>query len=215
VVAGRLGIDRPGTALEAIGAGVRNRVEADGERCLIVYDNVTDPDALRPYLPSAGRCQVVVTSTQAAALSLGRPTEVAVFTERESLDFLAERTGLAGQEGARRLAAELGHLPLALAQAAAVIRARRLSYPVYLNRLRSYPAERYLPWTVEDQYPRGVAESILLSVDTVTAVGDTGLYVDLLGVISLLSRTASRVTCSTSASPPISSPPARNRSTRP
>jgi tetratricopeptide (TPR) repeat protein len=187
VAANGLGIDRPGAALEAIGAEVRNRVEADGDRCLIVYDNVTDPGTLSPYLPSAGRCQVVVTSTQASALALGRPTEVAVFSEAESLTFLAERTGLKDAEGASLLAAELGHLPLALAQAAAVIRARHLGYQVYVTRLRTYPTEKYLPPAKGDPYPRGVAESILLSIDTVTATDGTGLCADLLGVISLLS----------------------------
>jgi NB-ARC domain len=145
VVADRLGISRPGTDLEEIGGEVRNRLEADGERCLIVYDNVTDPDSVAPYIPSAGRSQVLVTSTQASVLTLGDPTQVDVFTERESLDFLTERTKLHDPDGARTLASEVGHLPLALAQAAAVIRAQRLTYPVYLNRLRDYPTQKYLP----------------------------------------------------------------------
>ncbi len=187
VVASRLGIDRPGTPIEAIGAEVRNRVEADGERCLLVFDNVTDPGALRPYLPAAGKSQVIVTSTQASASALGRPTEVAVFTAAEARDFLAERTGRHDPAGADRLAAELGHLPLALAQAAAVIKSRHLSYDVYLTRLRAYPTARYLPPAEGDPYPWGVAESILLSLDTVTAADPTGLCADLLAVISLLS----------------------------
>jgi hypothetical protein len=145
VAADRLGISRPGTDLEIIGSEVRNRLEADGERCLIVYDNVTDPDSLAPYVPSAGQSQVLITSTQASALTLGSPTQVDVFTERESLDFLTERTKLHDSVGAKTLAAEVGHLPLALAQAAAVIRAQRLTYPVYLTRLRDYPTQRYLP----------------------------------------------------------------------
>jgi hypothetical protein len=59
---------------------------------------------------------------------LGRPTEVDVFTERESLDFLTERTKLGDPGGGMTLAREVGHLPLALAQAAAVIKAQRLTY---------------------------------------------------------------------------------------
>ena len=187
VVASRLGIDRPGTALEAIGAEVRNRVEADGDRCLIAFDNVTDPGALGAYLPSAGKAQVVLTSTLASTLDLGKPTQVAAFSKEESLDFLAERTRLNDAEGATLLAAELGHLPLALAQAAAVIRARHLGYQVYLTRLRAYPAQQYLPPVKGDPYPRGVAESILLSIDAVTAADGTEICRDLLGVISLLS----------------------------
>jgi hypothetical protein len=187
VVADRLGISRPGTDLEEIGGEVRNRLEADGKRCLIVYDNVTDPDSVAPYIPSAGKSQVLVTSTQASVLTLGDPTQVDVFTERESLDFLTERTKLHDPDGARTLAAEVGHLPLALAQAAAVIRAQRLTYPVYLNRLRDYPTQKYLPQAKGDRYPRGVAEAIGLSIDAVTAADPTGLCADLLAIISLLS----------------------------
>jgi tetratricopeptide (TPR) repeat protein len=187
VVADRLDISRPGTPLEAIGGEVRNRLEADGERCLIVYDNVIDPDAVRPYVPSAGKSQVVVTSAQASALILGRPTQVSVFTEQESLDFLTERTHLIDIEGAMTLAREVGHLPLALTQAAAVIQTQRLSYPVYLTRLRTYPAQRYLPPAKGDSYKRGVAETIGLSIDTVTAGDLSGRCNDLLAIISLLS----------------------------
>jgi tetratricopeptide (TPR) repeat protein len=186
-VAARLGIDKPGTALETIATEVRNRAEADGEKCLLVYDNVTNPAELRPYLPAAGKSQVIVTSTQASALSLGDPTEVAVFTEQEARDFLAGRCGHGDPSGADDVARELGHLPLALAQAAAVIRTRRLSYGIYLTRLRAYPVQRYLPATKTDPYPRGVAEAILLSIDTVVAADQTGLCADLLAVISLLS----------------------------
>ena len=46
--------------------------------------------------------------------------------------FLAGRTGLADEAGAAAVAAELGYLPLALAQAAAVITGQPLGYAAYL-----------------------------------------------------------------------------------
>ena len=186
VVADRLGMARPGRALEAVGGEVRNRLEADGQRCLLVFDNVTDPDEVLPYVPAAGQAQVVVTSTDATAAALGRAMPVDVFTERESLGFLADRTGRGDPEGAGRLAEELGHLPLALAQAAAVIAGQRLTYPAYLERLRSYPAAAYLPRVKGDPYPRGVAEAIGLSVDAVADADPAGLACHLLDVIALL-----------------------------
>ena len=53
--------------------------------------------------------------------ALGTPVQVEVFTEEEALAFLTARTRLDDGPGARTLAFELGYLPLALAQAAAVI----------------------------------------------------------------------------------------------
>lgn len=187
VVADRLGIDKPGTALGTIGAEVRNRLEADGERCLVIFDNVMNLDAVRPYVPAAGRAQVIITSTDTTTRMLGKPLAVDVFTEEESLDFLAERTEQEDPAGASTVAEELGHLPLALAQAAAVIQAQRLDYPTYLERLRNYPVQDYLPPAKNDPYPRGVAEAILLSIDAITADDRTGLCRDLLLFVSLLS----------------------------
>jgi tetratricopeptide (TPR) repeat protein len=190
VVADRLGIDRSGKTLEVIGGEVRNRLEADGDRCLIVFDNVADFDVVRPYVPALGAPQVVLTTTEASVAGSGRPVQVGVFSDDEALAFLAERTGRTGpgdRDGARELAAELGCLPLALAEAAAVISAQRLTYPRYLARLRAHSAGAYLRAAKGDPYPRGVAEAILLSVEAVTASDPAGLCADLLGIVSLLS----------------------------
>lgn len=50
VVAGRLEASRPGMPLELVAGEVRNLLEADGDRCLVVLDNVTDPGLVRPYI---------------------------------------------------------------------------------------------------------------------------------------------------------------------
>jgi tetratricopeptide (TPR) repeat protein len=187
VIADRLGIDRSGKTLEVLGGEVRNRLEADGDRCLIVFDNVTDFDVVRPYVPALGAPQAVLTTTEATVAGSHRPVQVDVFSEDEALAFLTERTGRDDPEGARALAEELGYLPLALAEAAAVIAAQRLTYPRYLARLRAHPAQQYLRAAKGDPYPRGVAEAILLSVDAVTASDPTGLSRNLLDIVSLLS----------------------------
>ena len=127
-----------GDAREA-GRAVRHRLEADGEQCLLVFDNATDPGVLRPFLPAAGAARVIITSNYQPVASLGAGVPVEVFTEAEALTFLAVRTGQADAAGARALAEELGCLPLALAQAAAVIASQHLSYGTYLDRLRRLP----------------------------------------------------------------------------
>ena len=187
VVAARLGLGQPGASLAAAGAEVRDYLAADGDRCLLVFDNVTDPGVLLPYLPAAGTAQVVVTSTAAATAQLGNPVPVDAFTGEEALGFLAERTGLDDPDGALGLATELGFLPLALAQAAAVIRRRALGYAEYRSLLREAPVREQLRPGKAEQYPRGTAEAILLSVDTLAADDPSALCGQVLAIISLLS----------------------------
>ena len=124
------------------GRAVRHWLEAGGDRCLLVFDNAADPDVLRPYLPAAGAARVLITSNRQSVADLGTEVGVEVFTPDEAAAFLAGRTGLADPAGAGELAAELGFLPLALAQAAAVIRGQHLGYGTYLERLRALPVER-------------------------------------------------------------------------
>ena len=186
-VAAALGIEAGNASVEKAGQRVRACLEADGERRLVVFDNVTDANALRPYVPAAGKAQVLITSTSEGTAGLGQATAVDVFSEDEAIAFLAERAGRDDPAGARELSHELGYLPLALAQAAAVIAAQRLSPAVYLNRLRSLSVAQYLAPGDGDPYPHGLAEAISLSISAVTATDSTGLCGPLLDVIALLS----------------------------
>jgi tetratricopeptide (TPR) repeat protein len=130
---------------------------------------------------------VLVTSNRQSVANLGTGVPVAVFIADEALGFLAGRTGLADTSGASALAAELGYLPLALGQAAAVIAGQRLGYERYLERLRALPVGEYLVRGEGQPYPHGVAEAVLLSLDAARAgaVGEACTAVmEIMAVLS-------------------------------
>jgi tetratricopeptide (TPR) repeat protein len=186
-VAAALGLAAGAGDARAAGRAVRHRLETDGERCLVVFDNATDPQVLRPFLPAAGAARVIITSNQQLVAYLGVDVPVDVFSEPEALAFLAERTGSADTEGARALAAELGYLPLGLAQAAAVIAGQHLGYATYLERLRAMPVGELLKPVEAGQYPRGVAAAVLLSLGGARAGDDTGICMAMMELLAVLS----------------------------
>ncbi len=190
-VAAALGLAVPDR--EAAGRAVRHWLEAGGDRCLVVFDNATDPAVLRPFLPAAGAARVIITSNERPVGDLGVSVPLEVFTEAEALAFLAERTGSADKQGAAELAAELGYLPLALGQAAAVIAGQRLDYGPYLRRLRGLPVERLLRPEAAGLYPRGVAAAVLLSLDAARAADDTGAAGAVMELLAVLSAAGVRL----------------------
>ena len=188
-IATKLRLGQPGEDLAQLGRAVRHWLEADGNQCLLVFDNADDLDFLTRVLPVAGQCQVLITSNLHKTAWLGTPVPVDVFTKAEAAEFLARRTGLADACDAGELAAELGYLPLALAQAAAVIAGQRLTYQAYLARLRGVSVQDYLRRVAGEPYPHGAAEAIILALDSVTASDPTGLSELILGLLSMLSAT--------------------------
>lgn len=92
------------------------------------------------------------------------------------------------------MASELGHLPLVLDQAAAVIAGQHLSYAAYLANLRALSAEDY-PFRWEDgEQPSspGVAEAVLLSLDAASAADPLGVCTGVMELMAMLSPAAVR-----------------------
>jgi|HubBroStandDraft_1064217.scaffolds.fasta_scaffold06079_4 tetratricopeptide (TPR) repeat protein len=200
VVADALGLPEggPGPHGADPGLAVRHRLEADGDRSLLVFDGASDLEILRPFVPTEGNARILITCGEQAAAAVGSlgvqasDVPVDVFTNDEAVAFLAAQTGLSDAAGAAEVADELGCLPLALAQAAAVIAGKRLEYGAYLDRLRARqrPADQAPP--AGQPYPPGLAESIVLSLEAVLVADQTGVCTGVMELIAVLSAAGVR-----------------------
>ncbi|MEU4447218.1 tetratricopeptide repeat protein [Actinosynnema sp. NPDC050801] len=183
----------PGSSSEDSAAAFRSWLGSTDRTWLIVLDDVQDPADLRGLWPpttAAGRV-VVTTRRRDAALFRDdrRLVEVGVFTEAESLAYLTAK--LPTHEQLRELAEDLGHLPLALAQAAAFIADKPLLTTAdYRKRLADrrrtlaqvMPAEEELP----DEHRDTVAATWSLSIERADSLRPHGLARPLLEIVSLL-----------------------------
>jgi len=187
-----VGGSRPGTA--DVGQAVRHWLEADGSRRLLVFDGVEDPGLLRPFVPAAGAARVLITVAREPMAELGTRVPVDVFSAEEALALLDGRTGLADEAGASAVVSELGHLPLVLDQAAAVIAGQHLGYAAYLAKLRALSAGDYLVRKEDGEQSSspGVAEAVLLSLEAASAADPLGVCTGVMELMAMLSPTPVR-----------------------
>ena len=171
---------------------VRRRLEADGDRCLLVFDDARDPDLLQPFVPAYGAARVLITGPWRSRAIQGTSVPIDVFSGDEAKAFLTERTGRVDTEGAAALAAELGRVPLALAQAASVIAGQSLSYGAYLERLRAVPVEETLRQELGQSSVPGIAQAVLLSLEAARAADQTGMCMRLIEILAVLSAAGVR-----------------------
>ncbi|MCR6483216.1 tetratricopeptide repeat protein [Amycolatopsis sp. OK19-0408] len=165
-------------------------------RWLIVLDDLQNPADLRGLWPPAvpdGRVVVTTRRRDAALRGHGRClVEVGVFTPVEAEGYL--RAALAHQpllaDGAAELAAELGYLPLALAQAAAYMLDRSLACTGYRerwnSRRRSLASLLPEPDGLPDEHRATVAATWSLSVEQANRLEPAGIAGTLLEVAGVL-----------------------------
>jgi tetratricopeptide (TPR) repeat protein len=168
-------LSEAGTDPRAAARGALRWLRTHPGPCLLVYDNAVDADLVRTWTPPIGSVHTVATTTHRDLGSLGPLIDVTLFTPEEAVSYLHRRTGLDDPDSALALAEHLGRLPLALAQAGALLGVGRRfpSYYRYLQAMGRVNTARLLPRTPGDPYPRGLAETVLLSLDDLART-DTG-----------------------------------------
>lgn len=132
-------------------SAVLEKLQAEAESWLLVYDNVANPFDLERYLPASrpdGHIILTLRQRNWPSTREADRVEVSPFTEAEAISFLRhrvpslamhdERGRPAAEEDERkvadaaRLAAELGYLPIAIDHAAAYLRESARSVDEYL-----------------------------------------------------------------------------------
>ena len=150
----------------ALIAAIRGKLER-ADRWLLVFDNATEPGALDAYLPRSGGGHVLITSRWQDWESSAAALELEELPEADAVALLlGEGAGDADERAAvADLAEELGRLPLALAQARAFMRARKLGVADYREQLAA-AQPKVLAWRPANAgYPLAVAQAWQASLD--------------------------------------------------
>src|SRR4051812_33241742 len=134
VLAARLGLPAGPTVADTVQrllAELRRR-----PRWLLVFDNAERPADITDYRPD-GPGHVLITSRNPGWGALGGRLEVDVLARAETIALLRARIPALDEELADKLAAELGDLPLAAAQAAGYLEQTDMPAADYLRRFRT------------------------------------------------------------------------------
>ncbi|MFJ9863740.1 tetratricopeptide repeat protein [Streptomyces sp. NPDC101165] len=194
------------TAARAFLAWLEPKANATPCRWLVVLDDVTDPADLNGLWPPAGpHGRTMVTTRRQDAALAGRLIKVGLFTEAESLAYLTAVLGARERrepdEQLTALAQDLGHLPLALSQAAAYLIDAGIGAAAYRARLadRATLLTDAAPEVLPDGQAQTAAAAWSLSVDRADTLRPVGLARPMLQLAAFLSPNGIPETVLTSA----------------
>jgi hypothetical protein len=162
----RLGVAEPEADAQRNAAVLQEYLRST-DRWLIVLDNADDPGAFAGLLPEGAAGHVLITSRNPDWQNVVRTVRLDVFSRGDALLYLHERLPALTAEQANTLALELGDLPLALAQAAGVLR-EGMSVERYLRLLTERTAVLLSDGAVTD-YPATLAATVQIAMDRLTA----------------------------------------------
>ena len=161
-LAAELGCAEPGAGLAAARGAVLAELR-QRDRWLLVFDNAAGPEDVAGALPS-GAGHVLITSRAQDWAEVAVPVEVDVLARAESAAILVNRVPGLGEAEAGRVAAALGDLPLALAQAAGYMAGTGTPAAEYLDLLAARAAQ-VLDQGRSAAYPRSLTAVTQLAFD--------------------------------------------------
>ncbi|WP_323185099.1 FxSxx-COOH system tetratricopeptide repeat protein [Streptomyces sp. NBC_00140] len=185
-------------AVSALLAELRTR-----SRWLLVFDNAEDPDALAPFLPG-GTGHVLITSRNPHWHTHAVPLDVDTLSRIESVALLRSLGAGLADTDADDIAATLDDLPLALAQAAALLTIHGLSAADLRAELARSTAE-VLDADPPDGYPVSLAAQVRLTTARLAAKHPGAAA--LLAALALLAPEPFPATNCTGNLPADTSPP--------
>ncbi|WP_191838090.1 FxSxx-COOH system tetratricopeptide repeat protein [Catellatospora chokoriensis] len=130
-------------------------------RWLLIFDNATEPQDIRKYFPQ-GMGHILVTTLSRSWAANSNLVEVDVFSAEESSAFLATRWPALTPEQSLALADKLGHLPLALDQAASFHEQTAMPAETYLNEV---DLVSMLYYSTPTEYPQPVGATWRITFD--------------------------------------------------
>ncbi|MEW2066363.1 tetratricopeptide repeat protein [Streptomyces sp. NPDC007346] len=151
---------------------------------LIVLDNADHVDHVRPLLDRVGTGRFLITTRRATGWhSTAVALRLDVLEEGEAIDLFARILGHAcpgENDGIARLCSELGHLPLAVEQAASYCAETGTSPRTYLRMLAESPAEMYADTAEGGDAARTIARVWRITLDRLADTPLTGRILRVL-----------------------------------
>jgi len=160
-----LGLSLPEGEPNLVAQAVRAWLDSHS-KWLLVFDSADSPQDIEPYLPTSGRGHIIVTTVNPNWAGLGTLVPINVWDPGESLTFLRGRLNRDDVHSSE-LAVTLGHLPLALEQAAAYIEQTGITVTDYLDRFNRDHKRVWEKGKPASGYPHTVATTWQMSFSAV------------------------------------------------
>jgi hypothetical protein len=158
-----LGCIQAGAGVEVVRTAVLGELRERG-RWLLVFDNAMNPADITDWLPGGGG-HALITTRERTWTEVAASIEVHVLRRDESVALLRARIAGLSVADAKRLAEQLGDLPLALAQAAGFMAETGLPAAQYLDLLRTRTGKLLERAAPGSSYPRSLAAATRLAAD--------------------------------------------------